>query len=107
MSDQAVWLTIGGLALATYLIRLSFLGLLGGRGLPAPVVRALGFVPVTVLPALVAPMVFEAPGGGLGIDPPILGAALGALALGIWLRGTVAGVLGGLAGFLAVTALGL
>ena len=97
--DARIWAAIAGLAVATYLIRLSFLGLLAGRRLPEPVTRALGFVPVTVLPALIAPMVLSGPEGGLGIEAGIAVPALGALVAGALTRNVLAGILGGFAGY--------
>ena len=99
MSDAAIWAMIAGLALATYFIRISFLGLLAGRRLPAVVTRALGFVPVTVLPALIAPMVLAGPEGGMGLDPALAVPAAGALAAGMATRNVLAGILGGFAGY--------
>lgn len=75
MSDLEIWSIIGGLAAATFLVRWSFLGLLAGRVLPGWLVTALGFVPVTVLPALVAPLVILGPEGGLAPTPLLVGAA--------------------------------
>jgi branched-subunit amino acid transport protein len=103
MTDAKIWIVILGLALATYVIRISFLALLAGRRLPEPVTRALGFVPVTVLPALFAPMVLKGPEGGLGITPEIFVPAMVALAAGMITRNVLAGILGGFAGFAAVT----
>jgi len=106
MSDPAIWLTIAGLALATYGIRFSFLGLLAGRSLPEGVVRALGFVPVTVLPALIAPMVFLGR-EGRPPDPSTILAAACCLVAGLATRTLLAGILGGIAGYGAAILLGL
>ncbi len=96
--DWKIWATILGLAAATYLIRFSFLGLVGGREVPPWLRRALGFVPAAVLPALVAPMVFVADGAWT-LNPALVASAGGALAAGILTRNVLAGILGGLAGF--------
>jgi len=106
-ADAKIWLVIAGLAVATYLIRFSFLGLLAGRRLLGALTRALGFVPVTVLPALIAPMVLSAPGGGLELRPATLVAALAALAFGVTLRHPIAAILAGIAGYAAVRAAGV
>ncbi|PRY24346.1 branched-subunit amino acid transport protein [Aliiruegeria haliotis] len=60
-----IWALIAGMAVGTFLIRFSFLGLIGGRELPPWVQRHLRYTPVAVLPALVAPLVAwpEATGG--------------------------------------------
>lgn len=48
-----LWLTILAVGLLTYLMRLSFIGLLRGRTLPPALQHALRFVPVAVLPAII------------------------------------------------------
>lgn len=108
--DLKVWAVILGLAGATYLIRLSFLGLLAGRTLPPWFIRALGFVPVTVLPALVAPMILYAPGDALGgtlAEPHRWVAALVTVGVGIWSRHLTLSFAAGCATFAALRALGL
>ena len=64
-SSSEIWVIIGILAVGTYLIRFSFLGLIGGRALPEWVVRHLRYTPVAVIPGLVAPLAIwpEATGG--------------------------------------------
>ncbi len=67
--DQTdVFLTILGMALATYLPRAAPLVFLSGRTLPPLMVRFLGFVPAAVLAALLFPSVF-APRGSLDLSP--------------------------------------
>ena len=55
--DWLIWTIIGALAVGTYLIRLSFLGLIGDRDLPPWVLRHLRYTAVGVIPALIAPLV--------------------------------------------------
>ena len=74
MSSLEIWGIIGGLAVATFLVRWSFLGLLSGQVLPGWVRLALSFVPVTVLPALVAPVVIFSPEAGWASLPVMAGA---------------------------------
>lgn len=63
--DATIWLVIAGGAVGTYLLRFSFIGLLGYVDeVPALLERALGFVPAAVLAALVLPAVV-APDGTL------------------------------------------
>ena len=84
MTDEKVWTVIAGLAVLTYLTRYSFIGFLAGRRFPPWVTEALGFVPVTVLPALAAPVVFL---GADGLAPPaILMGSLATLLTGILAR---------------------
>lgn len=60
-----IWLIIGLMAVGTFVIRFSFLGLIGDRPMPPIVLRMLRYTPVAVLPGMVAPLVFwpEATGG--------------------------------------------
>ena len=56
-SNAEIWGLILAMGTLTYLIRFSFLGLLGGRELPPLLLRLLRYTPVAVLPGLVAPLV--------------------------------------------------
>jgi len=97
MNDASIWIMILTLGLGTYLIRFSFLGILGGRKLPEWLIRHLRYVPVAVLPALVAPLVVwpEATAGTL--DPARTVAALAALLIVAWFRSTLGAIFGGMA----------
>ena len=58
MSETArIWVVMVAVGIGTYFIRYSFLGLVGDRPLPEWLLRALRYVPVAVMPALVAPLV--------------------------------------------------
>jgi len=93
---ETLWIVIVLLGLGTYLIRFSFLGLLGGMELPAWVLRHLRYVAVAVMPGLIAPLVIWPPATGGETDPARLIAALAAFAIGIWTRSVVLTVLGGM-----------
>ena len=56
-SDGQIWTIIAMMGVGTYLIRFSFLGLVGNRKLPEWALRHLRYTPVAVLPGLVAPLV--------------------------------------------------
>ena len=77
MPASQIWTIIAILAVGTFLIRFSFIGLIGNRKLPAWVLRHLRYTPVAVLPGLVAPLVLwpDATGGALDI-PRLLAAAV-------------------------------
>lgn len=97
MNDTSVWILIAGLGIGTFLIRFSFLGLLGGRELPAWLIRHLRYVPVAVMPGLVAPLVAW-PAATDGItDPARAIAAITALAIGAWFRSVLGAIFGGMA----------
>lgn len=51
------WIAIGCLALGTFLIRYSFLGLLGDRTLPPAVARMVQFAVPAIFAALVVPLI--------------------------------------------------
>lgn len=78
-----IWTIIIAMGIGTFLIRFSFLGLIGDRDLPPWVLRHLRYTAVAVLPALVAPLVIwpEATDGML--DPARLAAAVATLAIGM------------------------
>jgi branched-subunit amino acid transport protein len=74
-SGTEIWLVILALGIGTYLIRLSFLGLVGSRQLPQWALRALRYTPVAVLPALVAPLIVWPTATRGELDPARLAAA--------------------------------
>ena len=91
-----IWTVIVLLGLGTFIIRFSFLGLIGGKDLPPWVLRHLRYTAVAVLPGLVAPLVlWPAATGGL-FDAPRLAAALATVAVGLWRRNVLAGMIAGL-----------
>ena len=92
-----LWIVIAALAAGTYLIRFSFLGLIGNRPLPEWVLRHLRYTAVSVIPALVAPLVIWPQATGGAPDPARLLAALATLAAGILTRNVFAAILGGAA----------
>lgn len=92
-----IWLIIAVLGLGTFLIRFSFLGLIGDRPLPAWLLRHLRYTPVAVLPALVAPMVAWPQATGGAFDLPRVAAALMTVALGYWTKNVLAAIGGGAA----------
>lgn len=94
--DGKLWTVIVLLGIGTYLIRFSFLGLLGGRQLPGWALRLLRYVPVAVIPGLVAPLVAWPPATGGETDPARLLAAAVALAAGALLRSVMAAIAGGI-----------
>ena len=62
MSTLTLWLTILGAGAVTFLLRLSFIALLGRKEIPPFFGRALRFVPAAVLTAVVVPLLFYANG---------------------------------------------
>lgn len=89
------WIVVVVLGLATYLIRFSFLGLLGNRPLPLWMVRALRYTAVAVLPALVAPAVLWPPATGGTPDPVRLVTVALTVLAGVLSRNMIAAIAAG------------
>lgn len=107
MSAGYIWAIILILGVGTYLIRFSFLGLIGGKDLPEWVLRHLRYTAVAVLPGLVAPLVLWPAATGGEVDPARLSAALVTFGVGILTRNVIAAItLGGLTLFAMIWGLG-
>lgn len=106
MTDAYVWTVVAGLGLVTYLIRFSFLGLM--RGAPSPFLeRLLRYVPVAVIPALVAPLIVLDRAGPAVAGAPLWLAAAATLAVGAASRTFAPAVLAGMLALHAARAAGL
>ncbi len=92
----SLWTVIIGLGIGTYLIRFSFIGIIGGRPLPDWVLRHLRYVAVAVMPGLIAPLVVWPAATGGEPDPARLLAALVAFAIGVGLNSVLGAVFGGM-----------
>lgn len=90
-----LWTVIVVLGGGTFLIRFSFLGLVGNRPLPAWAQRLLRYTPMAVIPGLVAPAVLWPAATGGQTDPARLAAALATIAVGVLTRNVLAAVLAG------------
>ncbi len=91
-SEANIWLIIALLGLGTYLIRISFLGLIGARKLPDWLLRHLRYTPVAVLPGMVAPLALWPQATGGETDPARLAAAVVTAAVGMWTKNALAAV---------------
>ncbi|SEV94810.1 Branched-chain amino acid transport protein [Aliiroseovarius sediminilitoris] len=92
-----IWIVIVALAVGSFLIRFSFLGIVGDRPMPEWLLRHLRYTPVAVLPGLVAPLVLWPAATGGMTDPARLGAALMTLSVGYFSRNVLAAILSGAA----------
>ena len=90
-----LWTVMPLMAVGTYLIRFSFLGMLGNRPLPTWLTRALRYAAVGVLPALVAPGVRWPAATGGQTDPARLAAAVMTLVVGVITRSVLGAIIGG------------
>ena len=89
------WVTVPALGIGTFLLRFSFLGLLGNRPLPAAMRRALRYTAVGILPGLIAPAVLWPPATGGETDPARLAAACVTLLVGVFARSVIGAILAG------------
>ncbi|MBT8459100.1 MAG: AzlD domain-containing protein [Boseongicola sp.] len=103
-SDGQIWMIIVIMGVATYLIRFSFLGLIGDRELPEWALRHLRYTPVAVLPGLVAPLVLAKDASGQ-MDPTLILAAITTVTVGWWRKGMFPGVAAGVGTYLILGAL--
>ncbi len=97
MSEAArIWTLILVVAVGTFTIRYSFIGIVGDRRLPRWAERMLRYVPVAVMPGLVAPLVVWPQATGGALDPARLLAAAATLAVGVATRNMLAAIASGM-----------
>ena len=96
-SAPQIWLIILGIGLGTYLLRLSFLALIGDRPLPEPVLRHLRYTAVAVMPGLITPLLLSPQATDGALDPVRLGAAVATIAICLWTRNATLTICGGAA----------
>ena len=90
-----IWTIIVLTGIGTYLIRFSFLGLIGNKQLPEWALRHLRYTPVAVLPGLVAPLVMWPASNGGEPSAVWLAASLAAFATGIWRKNLYLAIIAG------------
>ena len=95
ISSEDIWIVIALLGIGTFLIRFSFLGIIGDRPLPEWVLRILRFTPVAVLPGLVAPQVIWPNATAGQFDPLRFTVAVIVLLVGVRTRKIVPAILAG------------
>ena len=93
----AYWLLILGLALTSFIPRASFIVLLARWPVPAPVQRALRYVPAAVFSAILVPeLVLTAGSVHIGVDNPRLRAGILAGAIAWRTRNTLVTIVAGM-----------
>lgn len=96
MNDLDIWITIVALGVGTFLLRFSFIGLVGDRELPEWLTQHLRYVPVAVLPGLIAPLImWPAATDGMA-DPARLAAAAVTILIGAVFRSVIGAIIGGM-----------
>jgi len=96
-TDAQIWGIIVAMGVGTFLIRFSFLGLIGSRPMPPWVLRHLRYTSVAILPGLVAPLVLWPAATDGQPDPARLAAAAVTVVIGYWTKGVVLAMLSGAA----------
>ena len=104
-SDAQLWVIILALGLGTFVLRFSFLGILGNRALPPWLLRHLRYTAVGILPAMVTPLVLWPEASGGTFDPLRVTAAAVALGFGLWTRSAIWAIVTGMGSFWALAAL--
>lgn len=95
LSDATIWGIIAVMGVGTYLIRFSFLGLVGDREMPDWVLRHLRYTPVAILPGLVAPLVVWPEATGGEPDPIRFAAAIVTVLVAWWRKSMLLGASAG------------
>jgi branched-subunit amino acid transport protein len=104
ISPVALWGLIVALGIGTFLIRYSFIGLLGDRALPEWLLRHLRYTSVAVFPALIAPLVIWPSATGGEAEPARISAAVVTLAVGVLSKNPLLSILCGIGTLYAVLA---
>ena len=98
-----VWSIIILLGIGTWLIRFSFLGLIGDRPLPSYFKRMLNYSAVAVLPGICAPIILHSESGAF--EPLRLIAAAAILVIGVWTQSLMKSISAGLLIYFGINAL--
>ncbi len=94
-STANIWLIIVLLGIFTFLIRFSFIGIIGSRPVPDWLLRHLRYTSVAVFPGLVAPLVLWPQATDGNPDPARLFAAAVTIAAGLLTKNLIASILSG------------
>ena len=92
-----LWFVIAALGAGSFALRFVFLGLVGNRPMPDWLLRHLRYTAVSVLPALVAPLVLWPQATGGEPDPVRLLAAAAAFGVGYGYRSVTGAMIAGAA----------
>ena len=96
-TDAQIWSIIIGLGLGSYLLRLSFLGIVGNRDLPEWVLRHLRYTAVAVMPGMITPLILFPQATDGTLDPVRMGAAVATVVISLATRNATLTIFGGAA----------
>jgi len=103
MDQSTIWAIILLLGLGTFVLRFSFLGLVGRKPMPEWVLRLLRYTPVAVIPGLMAPAVLLPAEGEALPDLVTLVAVAVTLVVGLWTKKALWAMIAGAAALVAMT----
>lgn len=101
-TDAQIWTVIIALGLGSYLLRLSFLGIIGNRDLPEWVLRHLRYTAVAIMPGMITPLILFPQATDGELDPVRLGAAVATLAISFATKNATLTIFGGAAALFAL-----
>lgn len=91
----SLWIVIIGLGIGSFGLRFVFIGLIGDRTIPPWILRHLRYTAVSIIPALVAPLVMMPAATNGAFDIPRFSAAAVALAVGYLTKNVLWSMVGG------------
>ncbi len=97
VNSTTIWIIIVGLAIGSYLLRFTFMGLVGDRPMPPWLLRHLRYTAVAIIPALIAPLVAWPSATEGQPDLPRMASAAVALTVGIVTKNVLAAIFTGAA----------
>ncbi len=97
IDSTTIWIIIIGLAIGSYLLRFTFIGLVGDRPMPPWLLRHLRYTAVAIIPALIAPLVVWPSATNGQPDLPRMSAAAVALTVGYVTKNVLAAIFTGAA----------
>ncbi|WP_170772626.1 AzlD domain-containing protein [Ruegeria lacuscaerulensis] len=97
IDTTTIWIIILGLAVGSFALRFTFIGIVGDRPMPAWLLRHLRYTAVAIVPALIAPLVVWPTATEGQPDVPRMTAAAVTLAVGIVTKNVIAAIFSGAA----------
>ncbi len=97
ITPATIWFIILGLAIGSYGLRFTFIGLVGDRPMPPWLLRHLRYTAVAIIPALIAPLVVWPTATEGQPDVPRMAAAAVALSVGYVTKNVLTAIFSGAA----------
>ncbi|CUK00496.1 putative membrane protein [Ruegeria denitrificans] len=97
VDPATIWIIIAGLAIGSFALRFTFIGVVGDRPMPPWLLRHLRYTAVAIIPALIAPLVVWPTATDGQPDIPRLAAAAVAVVVGLITKNVLAAIFSGAA----------